>query len=160
MAKLTRNLFVPMIDTNFGSGTPSYKPIDLSTIFALAFNPQEETYGYIKDANDTTQVESYAPTLPQEIALDDANPIYEAMFEFCMGMPTGSSAKCPVLIGYAETAAGGVTKGYLWQDATISPGELNTVDGKLTFTLQLNGDATHGTVSISGGTGTFTPDQG
>lgn len=159
MAKLTRNLYVPMLDLQFGqgTGTQTFTPIDLSTIFSLAFNPQEETYGYIKDANDTTAIESYAPSLPQEIALDDTNPIYEAMFDFCMGMPTGSSAKCPVLIAYAETVAGGVTKGYLWEDATISPNELNTVDGKLTFTLQLNGDAKTGTVAISGGTATFTP---
>lgn len=159
MAKLTRNLFIPCLDLNFGVGAADWTPIDLSTVFALAFNPQEETYGYICYANDSTAIESYAPSLPQEIVLDDANPIYEAMFDFCMSMPTGSGAKCPVLIAYAETAANGVERGYMWADATISPQELNTVDGKLTFTLQLNGDAVTGDVTVSGGSITFDADS-
>ena len=44
MAQLTRNLFVPLIDTlkgaSAGEGTFKWVPIDLSTQFELAYNPR------------------------------------------------------------------------------------------------------------------------
>ena len=47
MAQLTRNLFVPLIDTlkgaSAGEGTFKWVPIDLSTQFELAYNPNTET---------------------------------------------------------------------------------------------------------------------
>ena len=155
--KLTRNLFVPLVDTS-DTTTPAYKPIDLSTIFELSFNPQEETYSYICYANDSTEVTSYAPELPQEIVLDNSNPIYlwakAKMFSF----PTGSECQVPVLLAMPNDTTAEVTDGILWSQAVLSPGTLNTVDGKLTFTLKLNGDPTKGTVAgIGTDTIRFTP---
>lgn len=154
MAKLTRNLFIPCIDTS-DTSTPTWTPIDLSTIFEFAFNPQEETYGYICNANDSTEVTGYAPELPQEIVLDSSNPIYAFLFDFFMGFPVGSDLNRKVLL-CAPDSTGAVTKGYMWPQAVLSPTALNTVDGKLTFTLKLNGDKQDGTVAISGGNITFT----
>lgn len=160
MGKLTRDLYIPLIDKNKLTGAAAegydWTRVDKSTVFALAFNPQEETFGYINAPNDTTEVTSYQPELPQEIVLDNENPLYNAMFEFCMRMPIGSSAVVPCLLVMPDTTTGAATKGYLWEEAIISPQELNSVDGKLTFTMKLNGNKVDGTVAAAEGVFTFT----
>ena len=160
MGKLTRDLYIPLIDRNKLTGTNAegydWVRVDKSTIFELSFNPQEETYGYIDTANDSTEVTSYQPELPQEITLDSDNPLYSAMFDFCMRFPIGSSANVPCLV-VTPAADGTATRGFLWADAAISPQALNTVDGILTFTMKLNGNVTEGTVAASEGEFTFTP---
>lgn len=159
MAKLTRDLFIPLIDRNKLTGVTAegfdWVRVDKSTIFALAFNPQEETFGYINAPNDTTEVTSYQPELPQEIVLDSSNPLYVAMHEFAMSMPVGSNAEVPCLLVMPDASTGEPTKGYLWEHATISMQELNSVDGKLTFTMKLNGVKKDGTVTASDGTFVF-----
>lgn len=159
MADLTRDLYIPLIDSTFGAeeGTYTWVRIDKSTIFELSFTPTEETVGYIDSANDSTYIKSYAPELPQEITLDNDNPLYKAMFEFCMRMPTGSDAEVPIMLVYPNLETGKATDAKVWPKATISPQTLNTIDKKLTFTLKLNGTPIDGTVSNSAGTWTFSP---
>ena len=158
--KLTRNLFIPLLDRNklTGSAVEGYDwtRIDKSTIFELSFNPQEETFGYIDSANDATEVTSYQPELPQEIILDSGNALYAAMFDFVMGMPLGSDAVVPCLLAMPDPADLSKIKGYLWDEALVSPQALNTVDGKLTFTIKLNGTKKNGTVTAADGVYTFT----
>lgn len=160
MANLTRDLWVPLIDSTFGAekGTYNWVRIDKSTIFELSFNPSEETVGYIDSPNDSTYIKSYAPELPQEITLDSDNKLFKAMLPFCMGMPTGSSAVAPVMLVYPDTTTGEATDALVWDEAIISPQAVNTVDGKLTFSLKLNGTPKSGTVTESAGTWTFTPE--
>lgn len=159
MAKLTRDLFIPLIDKNKLTGASGtgydWVRVDKSTVFAFAFNPQEETFSYIDAPNDATEITSYQPELPQEIVLDSDNPLYVAMHEFCMSMPIGSAAEVPCLLVMPDSATGEATKGYLWEQAIISPQELNSVDGKLTFTMKLNGSKKDGTVTASDGTFAF-----
>lgn len=159
MAKLTRDLFVPLIDRNKLTGASAegfdWVRVDKSTIFALAFNPQEETFSYINAPNDSTEVTSYQPELPQEIVLDSSNPLYVAMNDFAMKMPVGSDAEVPCLLVMPDASTGEATKGYLWEHAIISMQELNSVDGKLTFTMKLNGVKKDGTVTASDGTFVF-----
>ena len=165
MSKLTRNLFVPLIDTLKGKtaseGTYKWVPIDLSTKFELAYNPNTETKSYICFKNDTNEVTGYAPELPQEIALESDNPLYKFMDEYLNSFPVGSAAKVPFLFVRPDIASGEATKGLLWDEATIVGDTLNSVDGTLTFTISLNGDPKEGTVS---GLGTenvkFTPTPG
>lgn len=164
MANLTRNLFVPYVDANTirkALGETSvegydWTQIDKSTIFDLAFNPQETTNGYIDEANDTTYVDSYQPELPQEIILDNENPLFKIMYPFCMEMPTGADAEVPVLLREPNLDTAQATEGRLWKKAIVSPSNLQTVDGKLTFTLKLNGSVTKGTVAETDGKVTFT----
>lgn len=157
--KLTRDKFIPLIDRNKLTGSEiegfDWTRVDKSTIFALALNPQEETYSYIDSANDTTVVNSYQPELPQEIVLDTSNKLYAAMFDFCMRMPLGSDAVVPCLLVAPDTSTGDATLGFLWENAIVSPQEINTVDGKLTFTMKLNGTVKRGTVEVSEGVYTF-----
>lgn len=159
MSQLTRDLYVPYLDLNKGEGdTYDWCRIDKSTVFEFSFNPSEETYGYIDSANDTTLITSYAATMEQEIILDNDNAMYAFMYEFCMGMPTGTSASIPALLAEPDSD-GAVTRGRLWAEATVSPGSLNTVDGKLSFTINYNGTQTVGDVTYADdGTVTFTED--
>lgn len=157
--KLTRDLFIPLLDRNKLTKSAvegfDWVRVDKSTIFALGFNPQEETFGYIDSANDSTEVTSYQPELPQEIVLDSANPLFVAMFEFAMSMPLGSSAEVPCLLAMPDPAAPSKTKGYLWEHAMVSVSELNSVDGKLTFSIKLNGAKANGEVKVAEGVYTF-----
>lgn len=161
MAKLTRDLFIPLIDRNKLTGASAegfdWVRVDKSTIFALAFNPQEETFSYINAPNDTTEITSYQPELPQEIVLDNENPLYVAMKAFAMRFPVGSDAEVPCLLVMPNSETGEPTEGYLWEHATISVQDLNTVEGngKLAFTMKLNGVKKDGTVTASDGTFVF-----
>lgn len=159
MSNLTRDLYIPLLDLNAlkkvageeGGEGYDWARIDKSTIFALAFNPQEETYGYIDTANDTTEVRSYQPELPQEIILDNENPIYKYMHAFAFAMPTGSNAKVPCMLVTPSMETGKPTEGRVWDECIVSPGDLNTVDGKISFTLKLNGAIKVGTVANEDG---------
>lgn len=157
MATLTRNLFIPCLDTSVAKDLSGFVPIDLSTIFELGWNPQEQTYAYICNKNDSTEVTGYQPELPQEIVLDSENPIYNFVHEFGMSFPVGSAAEVPVLIIEPDEDAE-PTVGRLWRHAIVSMQAMNTPEKKLTFTLKLNGEMENGTVTIveSGGTKTIT----
>ena len=159
--KHTRNLYVPCLDIDVlsgaNTGTADWKPIDLSTVFELSLNPNEETYAYIKDANDYSEITGYAMNMSQEIVMESTNPIYTNMRPFFMSMPTGSAAKVPVLIVMPDMSTNEATVGYLWSEATVSPQAINSVDGTLTFNLNLNGTPVEGTVTgVGTGTITFT----
>ena len=153
MTKLTRNLFIPFLDTakdsTFAENT--WKRIDYSTIFELTMNEQEEDMDYICYANAVTEINSNQPELPQEIALYEGNPIYDFMFDQFFNMPIGSAVKVPFLMCFGGTAK------KAWRCmATITSKVLNTVDGKITFSIKLGGDIEKGTYTIESGVPTFT----
>ena len=157
--KLTRNLYVPLIDVNKGAGeTPKWVPIDLSTQFELSYGANTESKSYICYKNDSTEVTSYSPELPQEIVLDNTNPLYEFMDGYLHSFPVGSDAKIPFLFVRPSIETGAATVGLMWEGATITGDTLNTVDGVLSFNIALNGDPVEGTVTgIGTSEVTFTP---
>lgn len=157
MTKLTRNQFIPFLDvtkdTTFASS--SWKQIDYSTIFELTMNEQEEDMDYICFANAVTEINSNQPELPQEIACYEGNPIYDFMFKEFFDMPVGSDVKVPFLMCF------GGTEKKAWRCvATLTSKVLNTVDGKITFSIKLGGDIEKGTYSITSGAPTFTKSGG
>lgn len=154
--KLTRNLFIPCLDTSETKDGTGFVQIDKSTVFELSFNANTETYSYICMANDSTEVDSYAVSMEQEIILDNSNSMFNFVYPLCMSLPTGSSANVPVLLIEPDLTTGKPTHGRLWADAVLVPSSVNTVDGKVSFTLQLNGDYVEGDVTISGGKISFT----
>lgn len=163
MSQLTRNLFVPLIDTlkgaNAAEKTYKWVPIDLSTQFELAYNPNTETKSYICFKNDTSEVTGYAPELPQEIALESDNPLYKFMDKYLNSFPVGSAAQVPFLFVRPDVENPANNKALMWEKATVVGDTLNTVDGMLLFTISLNGDPVEGTVTGLGTENvTFTPD--
>lgn len=157
MKKLTRNQFIPFLDTakdsTFAANT--WKRIDYSTIFELTMNEQEEDMDYICYENAVTEINANKPELPQEIACYEGNPIYDFMFKQFFDMPTGSDVKVPFLMCF-----GGTDKKAWRCMSTITSKVLNTVDGKITFSIKLGGDIEKGTYTIQDGTPTFTASNG
>lgn len=160
LTKLKKTDFIPFIDTsktiNTTTWTPTWKRVDLSTIFSLNPNPQTQTMDYISYETPVDVIEKYQPELPQEIALYEGNAVYDFVFAMFHGLPTGSAATVPVLIVFGGTGK----KSWQVQQATLVLGELNPVDGKLSFTLKLGGDIDKGTYTIGSGVPVFVPDDG
>lgn len=155
MTKLRKHEFIPFIDTSKTIGKswePTWKRIDLSTIFALAANPQTTTADYISYETPVEEIDTYQPELPQEIALYEGNPVYDFVFGLFYDLPVGSDVHVPVLMCFG----GKDKKAWQLKQATLVLGELNTVDGKLSFTLRLGGDIDRGTYAIEAGVPTFT----
>ena len=153
MTKLTRDKFIPFLDTakDLTFATSTWKRIDYSTIFELTMGEQEEDMDYTCYANAVTEINSNKPELPQEIACYEGNPIYDFMFQQFYDMPVGADVKVPFLMCF-----GGTGKKAWRCVATITSKVLNTVDGKITFSIKMGGDIEKGTYTITEGAPTFT----
>lgn len=157
MTKLTRDKFIPFLDVKKDNTftTSSWKRIDYSTIFELTVGEQTEDMDYICYENAVTEVNSNKPELPQEIACYEGNPVYDFMIKEFYNLPTGADCKVPFLICFGGTEA------LAWRGiCTITSKVLNTVDGKITFTMSIGGDIEKGTYAIQDGAPTFTPSVG
>lgn len=156
MTKLRKHQFIPFIDTsgtvNGDSWVPTWKRVALSTIFSLNPNPQTESMDYISYETPVEEIEKYQPELPQEVALYEGDPVYDFVFDLFFNLPVGADAKVPSLICFGGSGA----KAWQVQECTLVLGELNTVDGKLSFTMKLGGDITRGTYKITDSTPAFT----
>lgn len=161
MHKITKDKFIPfldvlkslaLIDGILKVDTPSWKRIDYSTIFELSAGEQEEDRDYICYASPVTDIDSNKPELPQEIAIYEGNPIYDFIFNEFYNLPVGDACKTGALLCFGGTAQ------KAWQGiVTITEKTLNTVDGKITFTLKWGGDIDKGTYTITDGVPTFVP---
>ena len=152
MTKLKRNQFIPFLDVEKDTTLQacSWKRVDYSTIFEMTINEQEEEMDYILLENVVTEINSNHPDPLQEIASYEGNPIYDFMFEQFFKKPTGSDVKIPFLKCFGGTAK------KAWRCvATITSKVLNTVDGKITFSIKLGGDIDKGTYTITEGVPTF-----
>lgn len=153
MTKLKRDKFIPFLDVEkditFEANT--WKRIDFSTIFALTIGEQEEDMDYICYENAVTEINSNKPELPQEIALYEGNPMYDFMFSELYNLPTGADCKVPFLLCF-----GGTDKKAWRGVCTITSKVLDTVAGKITFSMKIGGDIEKGTYTISEGVPTFT----
>lgn len=165
----SRNLFVPLIEANAirnitGFGTPTetddWVRVDKSETFELGFNPQTVTKAYIDTKNDETSIGSYQTSMEQEIIIDGNNPLYALMYEFSMAFPTGSEAKIPCALIMPSVRKSGEADAFIWRETMLAPGTINTIDKKLTFTMNLNGEMTRGIGTKDDTTGKFTITDG
>lgn len=81
--------------------------------------------------------------------------MYKFLLPKFMAMPKGSDLAVPCLLVFPDDS-GKPTKGYLWKEASLTPNDLNTVDGKLVFNINFNGDVTEGACAVSPSAITFT----
>lgn len=162
----SRDKFIPLFDANkiraltgFGEVTEGLDltRIDKSTVFEFGFNPQTETYGFIDSPNDETNLVSYQLSMEQEIVIDGNNPAYALLYEYSMAMPTGSDAEVPMVIVAPSVKDPTIMDAFMWEKGMLAPGAINTVDKKLTFTMNFNGEMQRGTATISNGKVTFVP---
>lgn len=156
LTKLTRDQFIPFLDILKDSTFTKndWKRVDLSTIFELTVNEEEEDMDYICYPSAVTEIKTNKPELPQEIALYEGNPIYDFMFEQIYNLPTGDDVKVPFLLAF-----GGASKKAWRGMCTITSKVLSPVDGKITFSMKIGGDIEKGTYDIVDGSPTFTPED-
>ena len=162
----SRDKFIPLIDANFIReliGWPkietkdghAWARVDKSEQFALELSPQTETKGYIDTANDTTRTISYQVSQEQEIIIDGNNEVYALMYEYTMHFPIGSDAQVPNMLIMPSVTDPKVADAFLWEEAMLTPVSIDTVNKKLTFTINYNGDWERGTGSKDEETGRF-----
>lgn len=152
MGKLTKNLFQPWLDVMMGAAErPVFRRVDKSTQFELAYNPNTEDRDYIDQKSSSTELTGYQLELPQEIVLDNTNPMYAFLDRLFESMPVGSDCVVPFLLVKPDLSTGRPTRGLFWPRAEVHPDTLNTPDGLLSFNIELNGDFQVGTVEIEGG---------
>ena len=154
LVKLKKNQYIPFLDTakDLTYAASTWKAIDLSTVFELTVGEVEEEMDYICYENAVTEITGNKPELPQEIALYQGNAIYDFMIGELQNLPIGTDCKVPFLICFGGTGK------IAWRGVcTISGKVLNTVDGKITFSMKMGGDITKGTYTITEGVPTFTP---
>ncbi|MBQ6594872.1 MAG: hypothetical protein IJH78_04345 [Clostridia bacterium] len=153
MTKLTRDRFIPFLNAGT-EAQPAWKRVDYSTIFSLDPKPQTRELDYICFENTVTEVSGYRPELAQEIALYEGNPLYDFLFELFFRLPVGSDAQRPALICFG----GSGRRCWYCPACTVTLGELDTVEGRIRFTMSLGGDIVRGTYAIVDGAPVFTPE--
>ena len=148
----------------FDSGTepssPTWKRIKKSTELTLSFNPETEEFDYIADENPTTELTKYAPSLEQPLKMYEDEPDFNFFWEKCYNLPTGTSAKVPMLIVFMFGASGsGPEAEYkAWKvDCMVSFNEMNGVDSELNFELLFGGNIDRGTVTVTGSSPDYVP---
>lgn len=157
LTKLKKFRTIPFIK---GEDDTTWLRIGKSTIFSLAVNANVVTNDYIEDEAPTDEITYYKPTLPQELAAYKGDPAFDAIYKMFYNLPTGAEAKRDVLIVFdgniASTTPNAEPTFNGWQvNATIVLTEFNTVDGKITFTLNLNGNINRCAVKITDGSPTI-----
>lgn len=135
-----------------GTVTYTWTRIDKSTKFTLNPNPQTEKMDYICWDAPKTEVDHYEPELPQEIRMAEENPMYDFIFDKFWHLPVGDACVVPCLICFP----GSDKNAWLVKEATLVLGEMDTIGKKISFTINLGGDITLGTYTITGGVPAFT----
>lgn len=155
MSKITRDMVIPYIDLDKGTGDGTYKweRVRKSTIFELSTNAQEETYGYIDTQNDTTEVTSYQPQLPLETVPESKDAIYAFMQKYMFEFPLGTDTIVPFMLVYPVIKEDGTidetnANAIVFDEAVVSNLTLNTVDQLATWTMMLNGTPKRGYVAV------------
>lgn len=152
LAKLLKSQFLLFLDTakdtTFAKSV--WARIDKSTIFDLALNPQTTSNDYIDNNLPEEEVDRYQPEMGQEIALYQGNPMFDFIYGMVYDLPVGAEVKVPYLLCF-----GGSEKKAWRGVSTIVLGNLNTVDGKITFTIKFN-TVDKGTYEVKEGAPEFT----
>lgn len=155
---------VPFINTGTKS-TPVWTQIKKSTSFTLSMNPQTKTFDFISSENPQNEIDSYQPSLAQELTMFKGEPDYEAIFSMLYKRATGADAhRDALIVFYKETAIytpsgseESTTVYMAWKiDALITINQMDTVNENIGFDLGLN-EIEEGAVEIgTGGAPTFT----
>ena len=128
----------------------SWKRICKSTVFELALNPQSESREWIDSDTPEEEVMSNQPELPQECALYEGDPVFDFVQDMFVSCPVGEDVKVPYFICF------GGSKKQAWQGvATLLFDTLNSVDGKISFTIKIN-SVNKATYEVVDGVPTFT----
>lgn len=149
---------VPFINTSTEDGTYEWTQIKKSINFSLAANPQTKTYDFISSTVAQTEVDSYQPSLEQEITMFKGEDDYDLFFGMFFELPTGSDTHRDMLIAWYQedgTDSSGAECYKAWfSDATVQLNTVDSVNSSITVTLSFNG-VTQGAVYLTDGVPSF-----
>lgn len=154
LTKLKKYRTIPFIKDDEGE----FLRIGKSTIFALSLNANVVTQDFIEDEAPTDEVSYYKPTLPQELAAYKGDPAFDFIYDMFYNLPTGTGVQKTLLIVFdGNIGTEAALKFNAWQaNVTVVLKDFNTVDEKITFDLNFNGNIERGTATITDGTPSFT----
>lgn len=127
--------------------TPDWKRDTKSTDFAIAYNPQSETYDFIADELPTTETTSFQPSIERTLYAYIGEPLYDYLILRARSFARGTDAETQIMIVYQETSPTGENLADQF-DVELSWGTDDMVAGTLAYTVNLKGTPTHGTASI------------
>lgn len=137
---------VPFINTGTHA-SPVWTQIKKSTSFTLSMNPQTKTFDFISSENPQNEIDSYQPSLAQELTMFKGEPDYEAIFEMLYTRATGGDAHRDALIVFYKETAEYLPDGAedtetvykAWKiDALVTINQMDTVNENIGFDLGLN----------------------
>lgn len=137
-----------------------WKRVDRSTVWEIAFNPNTEDKEYITDDTPTTQLKNYKPSMPQELeTTKESGGIYDIMSKRAIELPVGEKAYAKYIIALPDVNEAG--KIYAWRvDTTEIFDNLNMVDKKIKWGINVRGNIEVGTVVPTDGKPVFTVGDG
>ena len=153
------------LDVTPSTDTPSYKIAgNFQTAGDRTYEATESEENYINEDGATTDVESYKVSLDEnEMKCVKGDPVFDYVDGLRYNLATGTAAETTVLLvdKYEYTDEEGTIK-YRAQKfkCSISISKQSRQGGeisKITYKVNCNGDPTNGTVTITGGEPTFTP---
>lgn len=153
MSFITKDNVVPLLDVNksLNYSNCDWTPIDLSEIFELTVGENEVERNFICFANPSTDITGNNVELPQEIVMDNTNPMYKFMMGEIKSLPIGQDCRVPVMICFPDETTGKFQTGAdAWRYiATITGKVLNTPDQKISFSIKKYSDIEEGTYTVT-----------
>jgi hypothetical protein len=150
MAKIKRSLFKTYLDTT-PSTTATWVLLNPGITSAkIAYNPKTTSETWIHEDTASTSIDSYAPTLPIEATITNAEAAFEYLDAFRKTRATLSSAETHILNVYAYKGASAlVSPKYLAEKQNVSIqidkyGGAGGSPSKLNYTINYLGDPTIG----------------
>lgn len=128
--------------------TPEWVRETKATDFAIAYNPQTETYDYIADELPTKETTSFEPSIEQTLYAYQGEPVYTYLIEKARNFARGTEAESQIMLVYQETTEEGKNKADVF-DVSFDWGTDDMVAGTLAYTINLSGTPQHGTAEIA-----------
>ena len=126
----------------------------------VSYNPTTTTETYIDEDNATTNVESYAISVSTPQTAYAGEPVFDYVDGLRKKHAVGSECETQIMFVYIYDEISSGKYSAELNDAVIAVGEFGGQGGQsvvINYTVNINGNATQGDCTISGGVPTFTP---
>ena len=139
------------------TSVPVWKQIKKSTDNTITMNAETQTFDYIVDESPTTEINRYAPSLSQPLAMYKGEPDYEFVFDKFFDQAVGADAHSEILIVFYGADAASAYKA--WKASCILQiDNMNPVESTITATITFNGTTEKGTAEVIDGGPVFKGD--
>lgn len=151
-SKIKRSLLATFLNTGMAE-SPTWSLIgDGVTEQTINYNPQTTDETYINQDSGDTDVESYKPTIPNNMTAIKGDEVFEYIDDIRINRKVLGDATTDILIVYLYKEATSGAYPAEKNRCGIQIGDFGGAGGesaKLNFTVNLQGDATHGTFNPS-----------